>query len=64
VPPSVSADPGFGQPGYPRHALGYVPPDRRPVRMRHVKERGIKVTSPGELRDVPAREAEGWQVVV
>jgi hypothetical protein len=63
VPANFEDDPGFGQPGYPRHALGYIPPDRRPVRLERTDERGVYRQSPFEAREVDARLAEGWQRV-
>jgi hypothetical protein len=64
-PPAASFedDPGFGQPGYPRYALGYVPPEQRPVRVRApagTPEGDIELVKPVPARDVPALEAEGW----
>jgi hypothetical protein len=62
-PTSFEDDPGFGQPGYPRHALGYVPPEERLIRLRApagTHEGDIELVKPVPARDVPALEAEGW----
>jgi hypothetical protein len=59
-PASFEDEYGFGQPGYDRPPVGYIPPDQRPVRMSRVNERGVHVTSPIPAGEVPAREQEGW----
>jgi hypothetical protein len=63
VAASFADDPGFGQPGYPRYALGYVPPEQRPIRLRApagTHEGEIELVKSVPARDVPALEAEGW----
>ena len=53
-PGTLEDDPGYGDPDYPRHALGHVPDDLKLVRVvMPPNERGIEVTRP-----VPARELE------
>jgi len=63
VPANFEDDPGFGQPGYPRHPLGYVPPEERLIRPRApagTHEGDIELVKPVPARDVAALEAAGW----
>jgi hypothetical protein len=63
-PEGTEGDPGFGDPDYPRHPIGFTPPEQRVVcRMSRVTESGAVVTSPVQARDLEARIAEGWQRV-
>jgi hypothetical protein len=61
VPADFEAVPSYGPAAYPEHAreaLGYVPPDQRPVRMSYVL-RGVEHVSPVSAGEVPRRgEAE------
>jgi hypothetical protein len=63
-PEGAEGDPGFGDIDYPRHPVGYIPPDQRVVcRMSRVTDSGATVTSPVQARDLEARIAQGWQRV-
>jgi hypothetical protein len=57
-PPDFDPIPAFGPPGHPRPPLGHREPVVR--MLRPPNERGIEVTSPVDLCEVEAREAEGW----
>jgi hypothetical protein len=63
-PGNFEDDYGYGQPGYDRPPVGFVPPDRRPIRLERTDERGVYRQSPFEAREVDARLAEGWTRVV
>ena len=62
-PGTLEADSGFGDPDYSRHALGYVPPEQRLIRLRApagTHEGDIELVKPVPACDVPALEAQGW----
>jgi hypothetical protein len=64
-PPGWEAAPRYGADpvNHPREPLGYSPPT---VRMRHTHEGPygpVEGTSPVDVRDVPARESQGWTLV-
>jgi hypothetical protein len=61
IPVGLEDDPGFGHPDYPRHAIGYIPEDQRPVRMCHSSpDSGVIITSPVEKRLVQSKLEDGW----
>jgi hypothetical protein len=62
-PPAFEDEYGFGQPGYDRPPIGFVPENQRPVRMIEVKQGPygpFEVGHPVPAGEVPQREAEGW----
>jgi hypothetical protein len=66
VPADFEDDPDFGQPGFPRHPVGYIPPDQRPVRMRETHDGPygpVEGTHPVPASEVAARLALGWQLL-
>jgi hypothetical protein len=67
VPASFTALYGFGEPGYDRPPIGFIPPeDRKNIRVRRMQPgpygdvEHLKSVSPAELEEATA---EGWQRV-